>query len=105
MTDQAVALEGAEAVRMAQETLADAVDGLAAIHLNACVRCGLCAESCHIYLAEPEPENHPGTKVGKVLRHYRRYHTFLGKHFPGLFPTIRIRCTQVVKFCRRLRPS
>ncbi len=68
----------------AREALARAVRGLAAYHLNACVRCGLCAESCHIYLSERVPENHPGAKVAAVLRHYRRYHTFLGRHLPEL---------------------
>ena len=84
MTILGPALDGADAVRTARETLAQAVGGLAAFHLNACVRCGLCAETCHIYRAEPEPANHPGYKVGRVLRHYRRYHTFLGRCFPGL---------------------
>jgi len=68
----------------ARRMLVSSARGLAAYHLNACVRCGLCAESCHIYLADPEPENHPGAKVGRVSEHYRRYATFLGKHLPGL---------------------
>ena len=29
----------------------------ARVHLDACVRCGLCGESCHVYLADPSPEN------------------------------------------------
>jgi len=66
------------------EALARAVVGLGAYHMNSCVRCGLCAETCHIYRAEPEPANHPGVKVGKVIDHYRRYHTFLGRHLPAL---------------------
>ena len=68
----------------AREALAKSIRGLAAYHMNACVKCGLCAESCHIYQAEPEPANHPGVKAGKVISHYRRYHTFLGKYFPRL---------------------
>jgi Fe-S oxidoreductase len=68
----------------AREALATAIRGLGAYHLNACVRCGLCAETCHIYLTEPEPENHPGVKAGKVIDHYRRYHTFLGRFIPAL---------------------
>jgi Fe-S oxidoreductase len=67
----------------ARAALARAIRGLAAYHLNACVKCGLCAETCHIYQAEPEPENHPGVKAAKVISHYRRYHTLLGKIAPG----------------------
>jgi Fe-S oxidoreductase len=68
----------------AREALARSILGLAAYHLNACVKCGLCAETCHIYQAEPEPANHPGVKAGKVISYYRRYHTFLGKYAPSL---------------------
>ncbi|MBU0618370.1 MAG: (Fe-S)-binding protein [Planctomycetes bacterium] len=67
----------------ARAALARSIRGLAAYHLNACVKCGLCAETCHIYQAEPEPDNHPGAKAAKVIRHYRRYHTFLGRLAPA----------------------
>lgn len=67
----------------ARLTLAESMRGLGAYHLNACVKCGLCAETCHIYQAQPEPDNHPGAKAAKVIRHYRRYHTFLGKYAPS----------------------
>jgi Fe-S oxidoreductase len=82
MTDRAQDARGVTAT--ARETLARSARGLGAYHLNACVKCGLCAETCHIYQAEPEPANHPGVKAGKVISLYRRYHTFLGKHAPAL---------------------
>ena len=66
----------------ARQALKDSIRGLGAYHLNACVRCGLCAETCHIYRAEPEAENLPPVKAGKVMSHYRRYHTFLGRCLP-----------------------
>ena len=75
--------EPAEVVRVAQQALARAARGLAAYHANACVKCGLCGESCHVYRAEPEPENLPAAKAGEVIRFYRRYHTLLGKLVPG----------------------
>jgi Fe-S oxidoreductase len=53
-------------------------------HLNACVRCGLCGETCHIYLAEPVPENLPAAKAAQVAAFYRRHHTLLGRHVPFL---------------------
>jgi Fe-S oxidoreductase len=68
----------------AVSVLAEAIRGRAAYHLNACVKCGLCAETCHIYQAKPEPANHPGVKAAQVISHYRRYHTFLGRTFPSL---------------------
>jgi Fe-S oxidoreductase len=71
-----------QAVRTAKEVLAKSIRGLGAYHLNACVKCGLCGESCHIYLTEPDPENLPGVKVWKVMQHYRRYHTLLGRRAP-----------------------
>jgi Fe-S oxidoreductase len=73
-----------ELERTARQTLARVIRGLAAYHLNACVKCGLCGESCHIYRAEPEPRNLPGAKAGEVMRFYRRYHTLLGRIAPGL---------------------
>jgi len=66
----------------ARETLAESIRGLAAYPLNACVRCGLCAHTCHVYRGDPVPENQPGAKVAKVAAFYRRYHTFLGRHAP-----------------------
>lgn len=35
-------------------------------YLQACVRCGLCAESCHYFRTAPEAENIPGHKLGIV---------------------------------------
>lgn len=74
----------ADAVRTARQALANTVRGLAAYHANACVKCGLCGESCHIYRAQPEPANLPAMKAGEVVRFYRRYHTLLGRLLPGL---------------------
>jgi Fe-S oxidoreductase len=76
--------DAAQMTAQARETLSRVIRGLAAYHLSACVKCGLCAQTCHIYQAQPEPENVPGAKAAKVIRHYRRYHTFLGKYAPLL---------------------
>jgi Fe-S oxidoreductase len=81
MTQQA---NDGDAVSTAREKLADAIRGLGAYHMNACVKCGLCAETCHIYRAEPEPANHPAVKANEVTSVYRRYHTLLGKLTPSL---------------------
>ena len=39
--------------------------------MNACVKCGLCGETCHIYQAEPEPRNLPAAKAAEVASFYR----------------------------------
>ncbi len=69
--------------KLARQALAAAARGLAAYHANACVKCGLCGEACHIYRAQPEPANLPAMKAGEVTRFYRRYHTLLGRLVPG----------------------
>ncbi|MFA4986086.1 MAG: (Fe-S)-binding protein [Candidatus Brocadiia bacterium] len=68
----------------AKEALKKAAHSLGAYHLNACVRCGLCGETCHIYIADPVPENLPGVKASKVVSFYRRYHTLSGQLLPSL---------------------
>jgi Fe-S oxidoreductase len=74
----------ASTTETARRMLKESIRGLGAYHLNACVRCGLCAETCHIYRTEPEAENLPPVKAGKVISHYRRYHTILGRYLPWL---------------------
>ncbi len=73
-----------DALERARRALMEAARAIGPDSLNACVRCGLCAQSCHIYLSEPDPKNHPGAKVARVNELYRRQASFLGKHFPGL---------------------
>ncbi len=53
-------------------------------HLNSCVHCGLCAESCVYYLAFKEAKYIPAKKVDLVASIYRRYHTLTGKTMPWL---------------------
>ncbi len=74
----------ADIATAAREALVRVVRGAAAYHLNACVRCGLCGESCHIYRADPTPENLPAAKAAKVASHYRRYCTLVGRYLPRL---------------------
>jgi Fe-S oxidoreductase len=52
--------------------------------MNACLRCGLCTDSCHIYLCEPQLANLPAAKASRITSVFRRYHTLLGRMFPGL---------------------
>lgn len=68
----------------ARETLDRAVGRGVMKHVNACVHCGLCGESCHIYLADPVSENLPAAKAGQVAALSRRYHTLVGRTMPWL---------------------
>jgi Fe-S oxidoreductase len=61
-----------------------AAGGRAALHAKACVRCGLCGQSCHFYLAEPVPANLPAAKVEKLASLIRGRRTLLGRHAPWL---------------------
>jgi Fe-S oxidoreductase len=53
-------------------------------HLNSCVHCGLCAESCIYYLLYQDARFIPAKKVDLVASIYRRYHTLTGKTVPWL---------------------
>jgi len=53
-------------------------------HLNSCVHCGLCAESCIYYLTYKEAKFVPAHKVDFITSIYKRYCTFIGKHIPFL---------------------
>ncbi len=72
------------AVERALEVLRTGLDGRIAAFLNACVRCGLCADTCHVYLADGDPESMPAAKVERLARMFRRHHTLLGRLAPGL---------------------
>jgi Fe-S oxidoreductase len=71
-------------VDAALEALARSAGGLGAFHMDACLRCGLCSDACHVYLAEPDSANLPAAKASKITSLFRRYHTLLGRHFPRL---------------------
>ena len=57
-----------DAARRALEVLEDRLDERTAAYLNACVRCGLCADSCHVFLATGDPETIPAKKAERVAR-------------------------------------
>lgn len=66
------------------EIFRDSLRDAEASYLNTCVRCGLCAESCHYYLAERVPENIPAHKLERVASVFRRNFTLLGRVAPSL---------------------
>ena len=62
----------------------DSRNGKLQTHLNSCVRCGLCAESCIFYLTGKDERYIPAKKVDIVSSIYRRYNTLAGRLVPGL---------------------
>jgi len=53
-------------------------------HLNSCVHCGLCADSCMYYQTYKESRFVPAQKVDFISSIYKRYFTFIGRHIPFL---------------------
>ncbi len=53
-------------------------------HLNSCVHCGLCAESCLYYLTTKDDRFTPARKVDLISSIFKRYNTVTGKVFPKL---------------------
>ena len=53
-------------------------------YLEACTHCGLCAEACHLYRADPVDKHIPCFKADTVRRVYQRYHTPTGRFLPWL---------------------
>ena len=51
--------------------------------LEVCARCGICAEACHYYVADPSLEHVPAYRAEELRKVYRREHDFFGKHFPN----------------------
>jgi len=68
----------------ALDLLRSRLDARTAAFLEACVRCNLCAETCHVYLTDGDPESTPAAKVQRVAGLYRRYHTWSGRVLPWL---------------------
>ena len=51
--------------------------------LEACARCGICAEACHYYRAEPKVEHIPAYRAEQLRSVYRYEHDFLSRLFPA----------------------
>jgi Fe-S oxidoreductase len=60
------------------------LDADAAANLNSCVHCGLCADSCHYYLATGDHEAMPAAKLDLVNQVFKNYFSLVGKKLPHL---------------------
>jgi len=61
---------------------AASLDGRLRTHLNSCVHCGLCSDSCHYYLATGDKKYIPANKIEQISKIYKRYYTVAGRIFP-----------------------
>lgn len=64
--------------------LDDAANSQLLTHLNSCVRCGLCAESCMYYATTNDDRYIPSAKVDLVSSIYHRYYSWTGRVLPWL---------------------
>jgi Fe-S oxidoreductase len=72
-----------EALEAARQALDAALNGRVAAYLSGCVRCGLCAETCHYYLADPDPRNIPAYKLQLVNSVFSRRARLMGRIAPA----------------------
>ena len=61
------------------DTFVKETGGYAASQLEACTRCGMCAEACHFYQATGNPEFAPVWKIELLKRAYEQRFTLIGK--------------------------
>jgi Fe-S oxidoreductase len=65
--------------QLAMSTFVEETGGWVASQLEACTRCGMCAEACHFYQATGIPEYAPVWKVELLRRAYDQRFTMVGK--------------------------
>ena len=70
---------GAMETKIALDTFVEETGGWIASQLEACTRCGICAEACHFYQATGNPEFSPVWKVDLLKRAYEQEFTLGGK--------------------------
>jgi Fe-S oxidoreductase len=68
--------------------------------LEVCARCGICAESCHYYLAEPVPEHIPAARAEELRKVYRAEHDFLSRLFPAWTGAERLTEAKLAQFAQ-----
>ncbi len=70
-------------VKSALEMLNKQLNQPLATALEVCARCGICAEACHYYVADPKPENIPAARAESLRQVYRSEHDFVSRIFPA----------------------
>ena len=62
----------AERLRRAMRSFAMDFGYTAAVHMDSCIHCGMCAEACHYYVTTGDPKYTPIWKVEPFKRAYKR---------------------------------
>ena len=71
-----------ETIELALEALETQLSQPLETALEACARCGICAEACHYYRSEPRVEHIPAYRAEQLRSVYRYEHDFLSRLFP-----------------------
>jgi Fe-S oxidoreductase len=71
-----------EKAELALEVLRGRLNRQLEASLEVCVRCGICADSCHYYVANPKPEHVPAYRAEQLRKIYRRLFDPVGKAIP-----------------------
>ena len=69
-------------IELALKTLETQLNQPLETALEACARCGICAEACHYYRSEPKVEHIPAYRAEQLRSVYRYEHDFLSRLFP-----------------------
>jgi Fe-S oxidoreductase len=72
-----------EDYRTAILRLKEIMDASEVIQLDTCVRCGLCAESCHYYMDDRDLKSIPAYKLNLIIRVFKKYFSAGGRLIPG----------------------
>ena len=72
-----------ETIELALKALESQLNQPLETALEACARCGICAEACHYYRAEPKVEHIPAYRAEQLRSVYRHEHDFLSRLLPA----------------------
>src|SRR5512146_962653 len=72
-----------ETIELALKTLESQLNQPLETALEACARCGICAEACHYYRSEPKVEHIPAYRAEQLRGIHRYEHDFLSRLFPA----------------------
>ncbi len=72
-----------EKAELALEVLRQRLNRQLEASLEVCVRCGICADSCHYYVSNPKPEHVPAYRAEQLRKIYRKLFDPAGKVAPG----------------------
>jgi Fe-S oxidoreductase len=81
--EERIAAISPEDISKAVEDLKEKIDHKYAAHLNSCVHCGLCADSCHYYLMDKDIKSIPAYKLDLIVSVFKKYFTKVGKRIPA----------------------